>query len=133
MLARRFDNNGIGRMDLLEVFKDSEDVLAFPAGAVIAVEGAEGDHMYVVMKGEVTISVNGRILASASPGEIVGEMALINSNIRSATVTAKTDCRLALIDQASFNSLLRHVPDFSLHVMKVLADRLKHAYEVIGV
>jgi CRP-like cAMP-binding protein len=119
-------------MDLLEVFKDSEDVVDFPAGSIIADEGAEGDHMYVVMDGEVTISINGKTLASALAGEVVGEMALINSNIRSATVTAKTDCRLALIDQASFNSLLRYVPDFSLHVMKVLADRLKHAYDVIG-
>ena len=119
-------------MDLMEIFKDSEDVVDFPAGSVIAVEGADGNHMYVVMSGEVTISINKRLLATALSGEIVGEMALINSNIRSATVTAKTDCRLALIDQASFNSLLRHVPDFSLHVMKVLADRLKHAYDVIG-
>jgi CRP-like cAMP-binding protein len=88
--------------------------------------------MYVVMQGEVAISIRGRTVALAQPGEIVGEMALINSNIRSATITAKTDCRLALIDQTSFNALLRHVPDFSLYVMKVLADRLKNAYEVIG-
>lgn len=120
-------------MDLLEVFKDSEDVVDFPAGTVIAQEGAEGKQMYVVMKGEVIISVGNRTLATALPGEIVGEMALINSNVRSATVTAKTDCRLALIDQASFNSLLRYVPDFSLHVMKVLAERLKYAYEVLGI
>ena len=119
-------------MDLMEVFKDSEDVVDFPAGSVIAVEGADGNHMYVVMSGEATISINKQLLATAVSGEIVGEMALINSNIRSATVTAKTDCRLALIDQASFNSLLQHVPDFSFHVMKVLAERLKHAYEVIG-
>ena len=119
-------------MDLMEVFKDSEDVVDFPAGSVIAVEGAEGNHMYVVMSGEVTISINDRFLATALSGEIVGEMALINSNVRSATLTARTDCRLALIDQASFNSLLRHVPDFSLHVMKVLADRLEHAYGVFG-
>ena len=119
-------------MDLLEVFKDSEDLVDFPAGSVIAVEGAEGNHMYVVMSGEVNISINDQLLATAQSGEIVGEMALINSNIRSATVTAKTDSRLALIDRASFDSLLRYVPDFSLHVMKVLADRLKHAYDVIG-
>ena len=119
-------------MDLLEVFKDSEDLVDFPAGSLIAVEGAEGNHMYVVMSGEVTISINNQLLATALSGEIVGEMALINSNVRSATLTARTDCRLALIDQASFNSLLRHVPDFSLHVMKVLANRLKHAYGVIG-
>jgi len=119
-------------MDLLEVFKDSEDVLEYPAGAVIAVEGEQGTQMYVVMKGDVTISVRGKIVATAGPGEIVGEMALINSNVRSATVTAESDCRLALIDQASFNSLLRYVPDFSLYVMQVLTERLKSAYERIG-
>jgi len=119
-------------MDLLEVFKDSDDLMEFPAGSVIAGEGEEGAHMYVVMSGEVAVSINNRELATACPGEIVGEMALINSNIRSATLTAKTACRLAYIDQASFDALLRHVPDFSMYVMKVLAERLKHAYEVIG-
>lgn len=119
-------------MDLLEVFKDSDDVLEYPAGTVIAVEGDQGTQMYVVMKGEVAISIHGRNMAVAGPGEIVGEMALINSNVRSATVTAKTDCRLALIDQTSFNALLRHVPDFSLYVMQVLTERLKNAYERIG-
>ena len=118
-------------MDLLEVFKDSEDVFEVPAGTVIIEEGQEGDHMYVVMQGEVLISLKGRHLATAQPGEIVGEMALINSELRSATVTATTDCVLASIDQASFDSLLRHVPDFTLHVMNVLADRLKVAFEMI--
>lgn len=118
-------------MDLLEIFKDSEDVVEFPAGAVIIEEGLEGDHMFVVMEGEVQISLKGRHLATALPGEIVGEMSLINSELRSATVTAKSDCVLASIDQASFDSLLRHVPDFTLHVMNVLADRLKVAFEMI--
>lgn len=118
-------------MDLLEIFKDSEDVVAFPAGAVIIEEGQAGEHMYVVMQGEALVSLKGRHLATAHPGEIVGEMALINSQLRSATVTARTDCVLASIDQSSFDSLLRHVPDFTLHVMNVLADRLKVAFEMI--
>ena len=118
-------------MDLLEVFKDSEDLVEFPAGAIIIREGEEGNHMYVVLQGEVVISLRNKILAYSLPGDIVGEMALINSDIRSATVTAKTDCRLALIDQSSFNSLLQHVPDFSQHVMSVLASRLQAAYQMI--
>lgn len=118
-------------MNLLEVFKDSEDLMEFPAGAVIMEEGQEGDVIYVVMNGEVTISLKNKVLASAGPGEIVGEMALISSEMRSATVTARTDCVLAVIDQASFDSLLRHVPEFTLHIMNVLADRLKAAYEMI--
>jgi CRP/FNR family cyclic AMP-dependent transcriptional regulator len=118
-------------MDLLEVFKDSEDKVEFPAGAVIFTEGHEGNLMYVVLKGEVCVSLKDKVLAMAGPGEIVGEMAVINSDIRSATVTARTDCQLALIDQASFESLLRHVPDFTMHVMNVLVDRLQNAYEMI--
>ena len=118
-------------MDLLEVFKDSDDLVEFPAGAVIMTEGKEGNFMYVVMRGEVTISLRNKVLARALPGEIVGEMALINSDIRSATVTANTDCLLALIDQSSFESLLRHVPEFTLHVMNVLANRIDSAYKMI--
>jgi len=118
-------------MDLLEVFKDSDDLVDFPADTVIFTEGNEGDHMYVVMKGEVVISLHDKILATVLPGQIVGEMALINSKIRSATVTAKTDCMLALIDQSSFESLIQHVPEFTQHVMNVLADRLQVAYDLI--
>jgi CRP-like cAMP-binding protein len=118
-------------MDLLEVFSDSEDLVEFLAGTEIITEGREGSHMYVVMQGEVTITLKNKVLATASSGEIVGEMALINSELRSATVTAKTDCVLALIDQGSFESLLRHVPEFTLHVMNVLASRLETAYEMI--
>jgi CRP/FNR family cyclic AMP-dependent transcriptional regulator len=118
-------------MDLLEVFKDSDDLVEYPAESVIFAEGMEGNYMYVVMDGEVSISLNDKTLATALPGEIVGEMALINSEIRSASVTANTDCVLALIDQSSFESLIRHVPEFTQHVMKVLADRLQVAYELI--
>jgi CRP/FNR family cyclic AMP-dependent transcriptional regulator len=118
-------------MNLLEVFKDSEDVVDFRAGSVIITEGEEGNIMYVIMKGEVSISLKDKVLATSVPGDIVGEMALINSDIRSATATAKTHCELVLIDQSSFNSLLRYVPDFSLHVMGVLAHRVQSAYDMI--
>lgn len=56
---------------------------------------------------------------------------MVSSNLRSATVTAKTDCVLASIDQASFESLLKHVPEFTIHIMNVLADRLQNAFEMI--
>lgn len=118
-------------MDLLEVFKDSQDLVDFPVGATIMREGDKGSHMYVVMKGDVIISLKNKILTRAFPGEIVGEMALINAELRTATVTARSDCQLAMIDESSFNSLLKHVPEFTMHVMGVLADRLQNAYEMI--
>ena len=118
-------------MDLLEAFSGSGPFEHYAAGTVIIREGHPGNCMYVVMKGEVAITLKDKLLATARPGEIVGEMALINSDIRSATATAQTDCTLAAIDQASFESMLRHVPEFTRHVMGVLADRLKLAFEMI--
>lgn len=118
-------------MDLLEVFKDSEDLVEFPAGEVVLREGEAGDHMYVVMEGAVSILIGDKVIAHAGPGEIVGEMALINSDTRTATVRADSPCVLAEIDRGSFDSLLKYVPDFTLHVMNVLADRLSSAYELI--
>ena len=118
-------------MDLLEIFKDSRDLVDFPAGSVIITEGQEGNQMFVVMEGEAVITLKNRELATAGRGEIVGEMALITSEIRSATVTARTDCTLAQIDQRSFESLLRYVPDISIHIMNVLASRLQTACEMI--
>lgn len=118
-------------MDLVEIFQDSEDLVEFPAGSVIITEGQEGNLMYVVMNGEAEISLKSKVLATAGTGEIIGEMALINSELRSATVTAKTDCTLAQIDQKSFESLLRYVPDFSMHIMNVLTNRLQSAYDLI--
>jgi CRP-like cAMP-binding protein len=115
-------------VDLLESFKGSNDLQDFKAGTVIFQEDTEGGHMYVVIKGEVLVTLKGKTLASASAGEIVGEMALISADIRSATVTAKSDCTLAVIDQSSFESLIRHVPEFSMHVMNVLVERIHNAY-----
>lgn len=118
-------------MDLIEVFKDSMDLVEVPAGTVIFSEGVAGNKMYVIMKGSVQISLHKKILADAGPGEIVGEMALINSEIRSATATTQTDCLMVPIDQSTFDSLMQHVPDFSLHVMNVLAARLHTAYQML--
>ena len=118
-------------MDMLDVFKDSEDLVEFSAGSVILREGETGDHMYVVMEGELSVLLGDKVIANAAPGDIVGEMELINSDTRSATVVANSDCILAYIDQGSFDSMLKYVPDFSVHVMNVLAGRLGTAYEII--
>jgi CRP/FNR family cyclic AMP-dependent transcriptional regulator len=119
-------------MDLLSVFKESEDLLEVPAGTEIMAEGSAGNRMYIIITGEVAITLKHKNIATIKTGEIVGEMALINSDVRSATATAKTDCTLALIDQSSFKLLLKHVPDFAQHVIRVLTTRLQAAYQMVG-
>jgi CRP-like cAMP-binding protein len=56
---------------------------------------------------------------------VIGEMALIDTKARSATVVAKTDCRLVPINEKRFLVLVHETPIFALLVMKTLAERLR--------
>ena len=118
-------------MDLLEVFKESTDLVSYPSGSVIFEEGGDAEFMYVVMEGEINLSLHGQTIAVVSPGAIVGEMALLDSSVRSATATAASDCSLVPIDIHSFKSLIQYTPDFALHVMSVLAQRLRRVNEAL--
>jgi len=57
------------------------------------------------------------------------EMALIDARERSATAIAKSDCRLAPVDQKRFLFMVQQTPFFSLDVMRVLVRRLRHMNE----
>jgi CRP/FNR family cyclic AMP-dependent transcriptional regulator len=121
--------NGIVQMNLLEVFEGTEDLIEYPAESIIFEEGAQGDFMYVIMRGSIQLSLHGELIGEEVAGGIVGEMALLNSDNRSTTAKTSTACLLAPIDLHSFKLLIQHTPDFALHVMNVLADRLRLANE----
>jgi CRP/FNR family cyclic AMP-dependent transcriptional regulator len=112
-------------MNLRNLFEHTKNVQEFQAGSTIFAEGAPGDVMYVVLDGEVEVRVGSAVAEVAGPGEIVGEMALIDAQARSATTVAKSDCRLALVDEQRFLYMVQETPFFSLHVMRVLANRLR--------
>jgi CRP/FNR family transcriptional regulator, cyclic AMP receptor protein len=57
---------------------------------------------------------------------LIGEMALIDNSPRTANAVAKTPSRLAEIDRRRFDFLVQQHPNFARHVMKTLADRLRH-------
>lgn len=112
-------------MNLSNLFKNSSNLVDFTTGSIIFEEGAPGDFMYVVLEGEVEIHVGNQVVDVISTGNIIGEMALIDSGPRSATAIARTDCKLAPVDQKLFLYMVQQTPFFSLEVMKVLADRLR--------
>lgn len=81
--------------------------------------------MYVLVRGEAEISIGGVVVETCDPGTVVGEMAVIDSSPRSATVTAKTDCEFAVVDKKRFLFLVDETPRFAIYVMQVIAHRLK--------
>jgi CRP/FNR family transcriptional regulator, cyclic AMP receptor protein len=107
----------------LNLFRHKEGKL-YSAGQTVIVAGTMGTTMYVVLDGEVEIRVGGQ-QSVGGPGTIFGEMALIDDAPRSATVVAKTGCRLLELDRRRFESLVAETPYFALEVMHVMADRLR--------
>ena len=109
----------------LDLFRNETDGELFSSGQTIFVQGDPGDSMYVVLKGEVELSINGAIRETLGPGEPFGEMALIDRSPRVASVVALTDCRLAVISEKRFLFLIQQTPYFALQIMKVMAERLR--------
>jgi len=112
---------------VIKLFSNSTDFKTFSAGQIIFNEGQPGDVMYVIMDGTVDILVNAKLLNTLGPGEILGEMALVDAEPRSATAIAKTDCKLVPVDQKRFTFLVQQTPYFAVDVMRIMSERLRRA------
>ena len=108
----------------LNLFRDKE-ATSYAPGQYIFKAGDPGEAMYIVVEGEVDILDGSILLETSGQGSIVGELALIDDEPRSATAIAKTECKLVVIDRRRFQYMVQETPLFALSVMKVLADRLR--------
>ena len=104
--------------------KSFRDVLA---GTVIFEEGASGAEMFGILEGEVEVRLPNGAVRRLGPDDTFGEMAIVDTSPRSATVVAVTDTKLAVIDRARFLFLVQETPMFALQVMSSLAERLRAA------
>jgi cyclic nucleotide-binding protein len=66
-------------------------------GDTLVEQGAPGDELYLVLDGVLAVEIDGDHVAEIGPGAIVGELALLRGGTRTATLTARTRCRVAVI------------------------------------
>src|SRR2546423_562506 len=102
------------------------------SGDVLFREGDAGDALYVVVTGRLRILVSGTsdediALAEVGRGEVVGEMALLTGDPRSATVVAVRDSRLVRLSRAAFERIVQQCPAAMLLVTRRLVRRLQQA------
>ena len=101
----------------------------FSSGATLCLAGEEGREMFIIVSGQVEVQqgagAGARVLATRAVGEIVGEMAIIESVPRVATLRALGELRVLVIDAESFNAILRDRPEVSISVLRTVSRRLR--------
>ena len=112
-------------MKLPDLLWKPEFCVQFQAGQTIMKEGEMGDTLVVLLEGQIEVRVRERVVGSFEPIEIFGEMAVIDSQPRSATLIAQKNCRLARIDQTRFKMLIQKKPDFAIDIMRSLVERMR--------
>jgi CRP/FNR family transcriptional regulator, cyclic AMP receptor protein len=111
--------------DFLGLFASETDVITLQPGEELFRKGDAAVHVYVVKSGELQILDGNCIYENVPAGGILGEMALISDDARSATARAVSECALIPIDRKRFLFLIQQTPFFALKVMRVMCNRLK--------
>ena len=114
---------GLSKKELRELARVTED-LKIEAGTVMCREGSLGREFFVIVDGVAEVTKNGKRLATRQSGEFFGEIALITTTRRTATVTAKTPIRCFILTRGDFRRVLDESPSVERKVMQALAERL---------
>ena len=99
----------------------------YAPGEVIVREGEPGAELFIVERGEVTVTIDeqhgGLEVARLSDGSFFGEMSLMTGEPRTATVRAATDTWLLVVGKQAFAELLDEAPELAERISNVLATR----------
>jgi CRP/FNR family transcriptional regulator, cyclic AMP receptor protein len=115
---------GVTDAELAEIAKVTTE-LELDAGTVMATQGTSAREAFVIISGTAEVTVDGQKVADVGPGSCVGEVALLDSGTRSATVTAATPMRVLVLDPREFHSLLLTVPSITVKVAAALAAMVR--------
>ncbi|MEZ4714366.1 MAG: cyclic nucleotide-binding domain-containing protein [Caldilineaceae bacterium] len=114
------------KMNILTFLKETVQSIHFNAGDTVLKQGQQGEYMYVIQQGELDVQIDGAHVRSMGPGDIFGEMAMVDGLPHSADIIAKTACVLAPIDERRFLFLVHENPVFALEIMRILTRRLRN-------
>ena len=117
---------GMSKRSLAKINQMSE-VRAASEGEVIVAEGDPGSDAMVVLEGTATVRRGNRKISELTVGHVFGEMALLDRQPRSATVTADEPMQLLVIHGAEFRKLITKVPGLADALLATLSRRLREA------
>jgi serine/threonine protein phosphatase PrpC/CRP-like cAMP-binding protein len=125
----------LNERELLRVLEVTS-VVAYSEGATVIQEGEKGEEVFIVLSGRLKVVRNGAELAAFEAGDHFGEMALVRSQPRSATVVAASQSELMSIRRLDFFEILRKEHQLAVKLLwqflGVLADRLEETSRELG-
>jgi CRP-like cAMP-binding protein len=106
------------------------DEIDIPEGRVLITEGERGREFFVLLEGRVDVTAKRVSVHTLQSGDYFGEMALVSTAPRNATIRALTPLRLLVITDRDFRRLLKESPSIQIKVLQSLADRLAELVEL---
>ncbi len=105
------------------------------AGTAVIVEGSPPDALYIIETGELVVTKRSAgapiVLNTCGPGDLLGELSVLEDRPRTATVTARTPARLIVVDVGAIHDLLRTSPSATLAILRTMATRLGNTEAVL--
>ena len=114
---------GCSETELAEIDRVADEVHV-EAGRTVLRQGDLGQEFALIISGEADIVKDGETVARIGPGAYFGEVALLDSITRTASVVAATDLVLEVIDRRGFNTLLDDLPTLSRAMLRGMAQRM---------
>jgi CRP/FNR family transcriptional regulator, cyclic AMP receptor protein len=111
--------------------REREDVARFAdevevqAGKTLAEEGQFAYEFFVIEQGTANVTKDGRVIATLGPDDFFGEIGLVESERRTATVVSTTPMELIVIFGPNFRRLERELPEVATQIRTAIQERLK--------
>jgi CRP/FNR family cyclic AMP-dependent transcriptional regulator len=114
------------QLESIEPFVEEVEV---EAGQMLIRQEGVGSELLVMIDGAAEVTRDGTRLRTLGPGDVIGEIALLDGRPRTATVTATDHTVLLTISKRAFDTVLDRAPGMSQVLLRTLAARLRHATE----
>lgn len=119
--------HGISTEELAAVSRVAGEVTA-KAGDVLCRQGDVAHELFLILEGEAVVCRNGQEVDTLGPHDHFGELALLTSDPRNATIAATTDMTLLVVGRREFRQVIDSVPALAHTLLAGLAQRLSQAY-----
>lgn len=115
----------------------NQDILSrfgrsYSPGSILCQENADGDELYLLLKGSVEVKRKGQLLGQLCEGDLVGEMAVLEGRPRSATVTAISETVALALNRDQFQMIFQLHPSWSWKLLQGFSERIAKAYQLLA-